>query len=195
MDESFYVQFLAEQASGRKEEAKIAIRRFVESFNGLEERETWTRKFLSTHKPGTVVRHELYAEVIFPVLFAGYGKRDPWSLYWLAETEQNLAKAAHLAERISSSPQQLLLDAHAIAPASDEIGRGLLRSLLHGFEYIAHEWPSGLLYHVDKPRETQYWELLAEIRLARKLDTSGAHTQQLAEFEQIVVADARRKKR
>jgi hypothetical protein len=195
MDESHYSRFLARQASGRKEEARTAIRRFVESFNELEEKETWTRKFLSTLKPGAVVRHELYEAIIFPVLLAGYGERDSWSLYWLAETAHNWQKAMHLAERIGSSPQQLLLDAHAIAPSSDEIGRGLLRSLLRGFEYMAHEWPSGLLYNLDKPWETQYWELLAEIRLARKLDTSGVHAQQIAEFEQIVIADAKRKKR
>ena len=192
MDESLYTQFVAKQASGRKEEAKVAIRRFVESFNSLKEKEDWTRKFLSTQRPGTALRHELYQEVIFPVLIAGYETRDPWSLYWLAETYQNLFSSAYKRFDLPP-PQDLLKEAYALAPSSEEIRRGLLRSLLRGFEYMAHEWPTGLLYAPDSPWQTQYWELRAEIQLARELDTSGAHANEIADFEQIVAADAERK--
>lgn len=195
MDESHYALFLTKQASGRKEEARIAIRRFIGSFDGLKEKEDWTRKFLSTLKPGTAVRHELYEQVIFPVLVAGYGNRDPWSLYWLAETGQNLFKAKHLYERIGSPPlQHLFKEAYALAPSSDEIRTGLLRDLLRGFEYMAHEWPSGLLYDPGTPWQTQYWEVRQEIQLARELDASGAHADEIAKFEQIVAADTKRKK-
>jgi len=196
MDESYYAQFLTRQASGRKEEARTAIRQFVGSFNDLEEKEDWTRKFLSTLKPGTVMRHELYEEVILPVLVAGYANHDPWSLYWLAETSQNLFKARHLFERIGSpAPQERLKKAYALAPSSDEIRRGLLRDLLRGFEYMSHEWPSGLLYNPEMPWQTQYWELLADIRLARGLDATGTHADAIAEFERTVAADAERKRR
>jgi hypothetical protein len=196
MDESYYAQFLSKQLAGLKEEARTAIQRFVESFNDLEEKEDWTRKLLSTHEPSDVVRHELYQEVIFPVLLAGYERRDPWSLYWLAETSKNLFKAKHLYQRIGSPPPQALLkEAYALAPSSVEIREGLLRDLLRGFEYMAHEWPAGLLYYPDQTWQTQYWEVLADIRLARELDTTGAHAQEIAEFEQIVAADATRKRR
>jgi hypothetical protein len=231
MDESHYTQFLASQTAGLKEEARTAIRRFVASFNGLEEKEDWTRKFLSTLKPGAVVRHELYEEVIFPVLVAGYENRNPWSLYWLAQTSQNLFKAKHLYQRIGAPsplellkeayglapsseeissgllrsllphqrtgappPLELLKEAYELAPSSEEIRSGLLRSLLRGFEYMAHEWPAGILYSADKPWQTQYWGVLADIRLARELDTSGAHSHEIAEFEQKVTADAKRTK-
>ena len=194
MDESHYALFLTEQASGRKEEAKTAIRRFIGSFDDLKEKEHWTQKFLSTLKPGTAVRHELYEQVIFPVLVAGYGNRDPWSLYLLAETGENLFKAKHLYERIGSpSLQDLLKEAYALAPSSDEIRTGLLRDLLRGFKYMAHEWPSGLLYGPGRPWQTQYWEVLSDIRLARELDASGAHADEIAKFEQIVAADTKRK--
>jgi hypothetical protein len=193
MDESLYTQFVTEQASGRKQEAKVAIRRFVESFNSHKEKEDWTRKFLSTQKPGAALRHELFEEIILPVLVGGYENRDPWSLYWLAETYQNHSSSTY--RRLDlPAPQDLLKEAYALAPSSEEIRCGLLRSLLRGFEYMAHEWPAGLLYAPDSPWLTQYWEIRAEIQLARELDTSGKHNNEIAEFEQIVAADAERKK-
>jgi hypothetical protein len=59
---------------------------------------------------------------------------------------------------------------------------------------MAHEWPSGLLYSPGRPWQTQYWEVLSDIRLARELDASGAHADEIAKFEQIVAADTKRKK-
>jgi hypothetical protein len=192
MDEFLYAEFIAKLASGRKEEARLAIRRFIESFNNLEEREDWTRRFLSTIKPGTKLRHELYEEVVLPVLMAGYEARDPWSLYWLAQTSKN---ARYFDRRLDlPSSQELLKEAHALDPSSDAIRHDLLRSLLYGFEYMAHEWPTALLYAPDSPWQTQYREILAEIRLARELDTSGKYAGQIAKFEKIVAADAKRKK-
>ena len=192
MDEFLYAAFVAKLASGRKEEAKLAIRRFIESFNNLEEKEDWTRRFLSTTKPGTKLRHELYEEVVLPVLMAGYETRDPWSLYWLAQTSRN---ARYFGRRLDlPSPQELLKEAHALDPSSDAIRRDLLCRLLNGFEYMAHEWPAGLLYDPDSPWQTQYWEILAEIKLARELDSSGKYAGRIAKFEEIVAADAKRKK-
>jgi hypothetical protein len=168
MDVTIYNQFLAEQKAGLRKQAKISISRFIESFADQTEMETWTQQFLSTLRPGEVVRHELYEAVIFPVLFAGFERRDAWSLYWLAETERNLSKAPHLLRSIGSPPsEQLFKEAYALAPSSYEIRRGLLRDLLRRFDFMAHEWPSAILYPPEKPWQSQYWELLADIIGAR----------------------------
>jgi hypothetical protein len=78
---------------GLRKEAKLSICQFVESFTDFAEMEAWTRKFLSTFKGGKRIRHELYERIIFPVLLAGHDRLDPWSIYWLAETAQNLYSA------------------------------------------------------------------------------------------------------
>jgi hypothetical protein len=190
MDEGYFAAFLDKEKLGLKEEARTSIRRFVESFDGLAEKEAWTRKYLRTLRHGNVVRHELYEHVIFPVLAAGYERRDPWSLYWLAETGQNLFKAQHLYQRIGSPPLlDLFKQAFALAPTSSEIRDGLLRDLLRGFEYMAHEWPVGILYDPHQSRQEQYDEVIGDIRLARELDSAGAHVEKIAEFEAMVHAD------
>jgi hypothetical protein len=196
VDETLYEKFLAAQKAGLRNEAKTAICQFVESFAGRAEMQAWTRKFLSTLRPGERIRHELYEGVIFPVLLSGHDRLEAWSIYWLAETTDNLFRAPHLFKRLGSPPmQRLFKEAYALAPASPEFRGGLLRDLLRGFHYMGHEWPSGILYDPKRPWETEYLEILQDIELARTLDETGAHTQEIKEFEQKILADAARRQR
>jgi hypothetical protein len=196
LDETLYAKFLAARKAGLRDEAKVAISQFVESFAGFAEKEAWTRQFLSTLPPGERVRHELYERVIFPVLLAGHDRLDPWSIYWLGETAQNLYRAWPLYKQLGAPPiQRLFKEAYALAPSSAEIRQGLLRDLLRGFDYMAHEWPSGILYAAGEPLETQHREALQDIQLARSIDDNGAHAQKIDDFEQKVLAYAVRWRR
>ena len=120
---------------------------FIRSFNSFEEREQFTRAFLGSHAYGEGIRHELYAEIIFPVLLAGSNRNDAWSLYWLAETIQHLKGARKLYEVIKFKTRtDLLKDAYAVDRDSIEIRKALLKSLWSEFDYASHEWPSGILW-------------------------------------------------
>jgi hypothetical protein len=88
----------------------------------------------------------------------------------------------------------LFKQAYALAPTSDEIRSGLLRDLLRGFEYMAHEWPVGLLYAPHQPWQAQYDEVIGDIQLARELDSTGAHAKEIAEFEAKVHTDSMRRR-
>jgi len=88
-------------AGGRREDAGLMLDAFLRSFKTSEQREQWPRRFLKTHTYGAKVRHEVYAELIFPVLLAGSKRGDAWSLYWLAGTSQNLYRARGLHEQIT----------------------------------------------------------------------------------------------
>jgi hypothetical protein len=184
MNLGLYENYLALLAKGRRKEAGLLLDAFLQSFSAFEEREHWTRSFLKTHTYGKRVRHELYAELIFPVLLAGSQRRDALSLYWLAGTSQNLYRARRLHEQIQFRGEiSLLKEAYAVDPSSSEVREALLRSLLDYFRHAAHEWPAGILWGMDGATLDQCKEIVSEVTFSRELDRECVHTLSIDEFE------------
>jgi hypothetical protein len=187
MNSALYEGYLARLAEGRRKDAGLMLDAFLRSFNSSEEREQWTRTFLKTHTYGARVRHEIYAELIFPVLLAGSKRNDAWSLYWLAGTCQNLYTARGLYEQIKFKDKTgLLKDAYAIDHNSSEVCEALLKGLLDYFCYASHEWPAGILWGNDGATLEQCNEIMFEVTLARELDRECTHALSIDEFESKV---------
>jgi hypothetical protein len=187
MNSALYGNYLARLAEGRRKDAGLMLDAFLRSFNSSEEREQWTRTFLTTHTYGARVRHELYAELIFPVLLAGSTRNDAWSFYWLAGTCQNLYSARGLYALIKFKRKtDLLKDAYAIDRTSTEVCRALLKSLLDDFAYASHEWPASILWSVNGATLNQCTEIMSEVALARELDRECAYALSIDEFESKV---------
>jgi hypothetical protein len=142
---------------------------------------------LKAHTYGARIRHEIYAEIIFPLLFAGSKRNDAWSLYWLAGTCQNLYSAHRLYELIAfKSKTDLLKDAYAIDRASTEVREALLKSLLDDFAYASHEWPAAILWSMNGATLDQFTEIMSEVALARELDCECVYALSIDEFESKV---------
>ena len=187
MNSALYEGYLARLSEGRRKDAGLMLDAFLRSFNSSEEREQWTRTFLKTHTYGAKVRHEVYAELIFPILFAGSKRNDAWSLYWLAGTCQNLYSAHKLYEIINfKGKTDLLKEAYAIDCNSTEVRQELLKSLLDDFAYASHEWPAGILWSVNGATLNQCTEIMSEVALARELDRDCAHALSIDDFESKV---------
>ncbi|WP_338831268.1 hypothetical protein [Bradyrhizobium sp. 27S5] len=187
MNSALYEDYLARLSEGRRKDAGLILVAFLRSFNSSEEREDWTHTFLETHTYGARVRHEIYAELIFPVLLAGNKRNDAWSLYWLAGTCENLYTARGLHEQIKFKNKiDLLKDAYAIERNSSEVCEALLKSLLDYFDYASHEWPAGILWGHDGATLKQCNEIMSEVTLARELDRECAHALSIDEFESKV---------
>ena len=184
MNSALYEDYLARLAEGRRKDAGVMLDAFLRSFNSAEEREQWTRTFLRTRTYGARVRHEIYAELIFPVLLAGSKRNDAWSLYWLAGTCQNLYTARRLHEQIKFKDKiSLLKEAYAIDRNSSEVCEALLKSLLDYFCHASHEWPAGILWGNDGATLDQCNEIMSEVTLARELDRECAYALPIGEFE------------
>ena len=184
MDLHLYEEYARLLAAGCRKEAAVVLRAFIQAFNSFSEREQWTGAFLRTHAFGAKIRHELYAEVIFPVLLAGSKRKDAWSLYWLAGTSQNLYGARQLHEQVGfKDATQLLKDAFAVDPNSISVRLALLDSLLSRFAHAAHEWPRGILWGMDGATLEQCNELMREVSLARELDGDRSRATLIDEFE------------
>jgi hypothetical protein len=187
MNSALYEGYLARLAEGRRKDAGVMLDAFLRSFNSSEEREQWTRTFLKTHTYGERVRHEVYAELIFPVLLAGSIRNDVWSLYWLAGTCQNLHSAHGLHAQIKfKGKTDLLRDAYAIDRTSIEVCDALLKSLLDDFAYASHEWPAGILWSMNGATLSQCTEIMSKVALARELDCECAYALTIDEFERKV---------
>ncbi len=91
MDEALYKQFVELSASGRKVQASERVRRFIASFESFQEKQAWARAFLQRGEFGHKIRHEIYREIIFPVLEHGFHRGDFECAWWLARTSRNLA--------------------------------------------------------------------------------------------------------
>ena len=178
-DRTLFDRFLAMRAVGRKKDAAIAVKAFVASFVDDDDRARWTRAFLETHRYGEHVRHEVYAEVIFPVLVAGYERNDAWSLYWLAGTTQNLTDL-HLARIGHEGDIKLLHRALEIDPGYAQARHELLRAYVAWFSYASHEWPSAILVGFDGASLDDCDLYLAWVARARSL---GPDSKQAAFFD------------
>jgi len=184
MNSALYEGYLALLAEGRRKEAGLMLRAFLRSFTTSKERDEWTCNFLSTHAYGARVRHEIYAELIFPVLLAGSKRNDLWSLYWLAGTSQNLYTARGLHEQIEFKGEVgLLKEAYGIDRNSTEVREALLKCLLGYFRHASHEWPAGILWGMNGATLAQCNEIMAEVTLARELDREFAYSLLVDEFE------------
>jgi hypothetical protein len=192
--DALYAQFLREENAGLKHAAKATLRTFLDTFVTDEDRRIWTQAHLPDlplNRHGRI-RHEIYEEVIFPVLATGHEAGDPLSTCWLAKTFQNLCTADHLYARIDYMPQdQMLKAAYARAPDNRHVREALLESLLADFAFLDHEWPTGILLP-QRSGEQDWAALDRDIALARSLDDHGTHRERLDQFARRVAQDRAR---
>ena len=186
-DEALYEDYLHWQSLGVKAKATAALRAFLDSFPDLAAKAAWTDANLEKLRINrhARIRHELFEEVIFPVLLSRFKTGDPEAMYQLARYAQNLGSAEHLDKQMGiASTRDLLQRAHEAAPHDDRYRKALLQDLMGAFNYLDHEWPVGIL--VDF-RDAGAWDTLSEmISEARRLDTEGDRTARLNEFEDRV---------
>ncbi len=184
MDEALYKQFVQLWATGNKVQARERVRRFIDSFESFEQKQAWAREFLKRGESGHKIRHEIYSELIFPVLEHGFHEGDFECTLWLARTSENLYLNRELHARVGFLGEHALLKrGFEMRPQDAQVRRLLLSNLLDGFDYAQHEWPSGILYGSNGAAPEECDELAGDVVLARELDEQGEYAAFLDEFE------------
>ncbi len=186
---TYFEKFESAKNLGVKSEAKTNIDLFVKSFEGTEEEFKWIKQYLESRKYGHKVRHELYEHIIFPYLLKNYEERNPWSMYWLAETIQNLYGTEKLHKQIGLRTDfGLLKECFELDSENDAVRIALLSRMADQFIYAVHEWPTGVLYAPDeKPQD-----LLEELEFARSIDKEKNYHLLFDEVIKIVHQDMQR---
>ena len=161
---------------------------FICSFADLDDKYKWSKEFLENTEYGHKIRHELYENIIFPVLRNGYDNNDPWSLYWLAKTIRNVYGSERMMSLIDNKSDFALMKEYYKLTKSDEICLELLSRTMSSIGYTMHEWPIGIVMgHLESLDE-----LLNKIEYARTLDLGNKYTESLRETEKIVYSEKKR---
>jgi hypothetical protein len=183
MKADLYEQFVSLKNLGKKAEAKVAIDTFIASFESWEEKQVWVYSFLNSGGNGCRIRHEIYENLVYPVLLDGYLKGSVASIVWLARTASNLytIKSPHALLK-HKTDFALFKEAYELEP-SEEIGAQLLNALLDWFHFSQHEWPAGILYGMDGANMEQCEEILQEVEFARSLDIQRRYDGYFSGFE------------
>lgn len=187
MNQALFEQYEVAKEHGNKRLAAGLITSFIETFATGDEREEWTRWYFSNRPTGHAIRHELFEQVIFPVLLAGYRRSDPWCIEMLERCDQNLYRAEHLWAQIGhQTGMQLAERLLALTPDDRQTQARVLAHLIEWFRYSEHEWPAGILYGNDGATALQCDEILLDVRRASTLDEACVYSVFLNQFESKV---------
>jgi len=183
-----YHDFLSYQSQGLKEKATETITKFINSFENDEEKELWVLEYLPKFEPniyGTLrLRHELFEEIVFPVLLAGYNNKNVELMLWLAKLCQNLYQNEKIWEKINFKPEAVIIEeCYNLDPDNEVIREKLLGLKIYQIDYHIHEWPAGILYGHNGATIDECNILLDEIPLIRKLDTNKEHQEFIQDYE------------
>lgn len=170
---------------GLKREATVALRAFIDSITNDRDREKWVLEYLRSLAvtENLVVRHEIFEELVFPVLCKGYKDQDVESTIWLGRLSQNLYRCQILHEQVGSKAQfAFYKEALSLDPSKYEVRRLLLGCYIDFFRYSIHEWPAGVLYGMNGASISECAEIRNDLVHAMALDEDGTYMEFLDEY-------------
>lgn len=183
MEVHHYEEYKAQLARGMRSAASAALAQFIASFASLESKGEWVRWYFANERWEHRIRHEIYEQLIFPVLLDGYQRGDLWCLRWLIRTVSNIYTGKQLWEQIDRKTELALREELvARAPEDARARRELVDCFITMFRHNAHEWPWGILYGMDGASVSECAELLAAAERALELDVERRHHAFIEEF-------------
>jgi len=170
---------------GLKKQASGSVRAFISSLESEEEVYAWVWEYLPRLDKNrhSRIRHELFQEVIFPVLKAGYEKGDFKCTLWLGKLSQNLYQSQKLHEELNWETELGFYNkAYDIAPDNDEVRLLLLNSIVSWLQYTEHEWPSGILYGNNGATPEQCNEIAVEVQRVLSMDKEHKYSEFIKQY-------------
>jgi len=173
MDIENFETYKAYNEKGLKKPATASLHKFIASFLGDSERQDWVWSYLATLEKNNHcrIRHEIFTELVYPVLKQGYLNQDFDATFWLGQLTQNIYQNKALHEELDFITEyQLYLKCYQLKPNSVEVISVLLKVMVQQLEYALHEYPSAILWDNNSANLAQCEELAKELAFARKLD-------------------------
>lgn len=184
MKQALFEKYETAKEQGNKRLATSLISEFIDTFTTHEEREEWTRWYMNNRAAEHAVRHEVFEQVIFPVLLARYQRSEPWCIEMLERCTQNLYKAEHLWSQVGHQTEMQLAEHRLeLTPNDLKAKERVLEHLISWFSYSEHEWPAAILYGSDGATATECQEILHSLHKARMLDSGQVHSHFLDQYE------------
>lgn len=185
MNIEHYQAFKEFEEKGLKKQASKSVRSFISSFESEREVEDWVWKYLPMLETNrhSRIRHEIFHELVFPVLKSGYEKNDFYSTLWLGKLAQNIYQAQQIHKELGWVTELGLYNkSHELDPSNDEARLLLLKAIVAWLEYSEHEWPSGILYGNNGASIEQCDEISTEIQRVLKLDKEHRYSEFIKQY-------------
>jgi hypothetical protein len=131
MDIELFNNFAASIKHKDRIAAKKYIDKFIKSFTSYEEKETFTKAYLSEleNKEYRHIRHELFVNIVFPVLINDYNNKNIQSMIWIIKfihefyNHNSLCKQNdfYIGYEIRHKRKMMLEECYEIAPDNEEV--------------------------------------------------------------------------
>lgn len=185
MNIEHYEAFLKHEEKGLKKQASESIRAFISSFENIEDTENWVWENLPKLKKNnhSRIRHEIFNDLVYPILKRGYENDDFASTLWLGKLAQNIYQAQKIHKELNwVSAIALYQKSHALDPTNDEARLCLLKATIDRLAYSEHEWPSCILYGNDCATLEECDDINAAVQQARQLDKEQNYREFIKQF-------------
>ncbi len=168
-----YLKFKELEEKGIKKESSKYIREFISSFEGHNEIEAWVWEYLPNinFNRNSRIRHEIFHELVFPVLKLGYERADFKSTLWLGKLIQNIYQSKEIHQELGYvSELEIFEKCFKLEPENNEARLLFVECIISWLRYSEHEWPSGILYGNNGATLEECKELSAAVQQVLELD-------------------------
>jgi hypothetical protein len=189
VDSALYDEFLRLWSLKRKDDARAALRRFVDGFADDAERRQWAQGLLANTADDERPHFLVFKELVFPVLLDGYRRNDPWAYRQLARARRHLYSADELHRQVDYATElRLLRRALELEPNDAWTKVQYREKCLDWLGFAIHEWPRGILNGMNFADLSGCEEVLDAVRETRAMTDAPADLAFLAEVEAKVHA-------
>jgi len=184
MNIEFFNKYLASIKSKDRIMAKKYIDKFIKSFTSYEEKEAFTKDYLSElgKKEYRHIRHELFVKIIFPVLLNGYNNRNIQCMIWIIEFIHTFRQHEDLWKQIGKKNEKTMLyECYEIAPNNDKVNKMYMEMKLKCINGFIHAMNS----KKDDMSHYGSWILL-DIKEFKDIDRNSIYNNALENCENEV---------
>ncbi len=186
MEEKFYDEFEKYKNLGLKKKAKKTLDQFISSFLSFDEKKKWAESVISRFiKEDCKIRHELFEQIIFPVLYEGYKEKEFEATFRLSQLTQNMYQSKKAQELLGDiTAEQLLIQCSKIDPSNEVVRKKRLHLGLNWLDFSVHEWPSGILYGMNGATLAQCEEIEYSLAELIELDKANEYEEEFASYRE-----------
>lgn len=188
MDNKHFSEFEKFSGLGLKKDATKSLRLFIQSLASDEEKTEWVWAYLDKlpQERHSRIRHELFAEVVYPVLKAGFENKNYDATLWLGLLNQNILRNKAILKEINYSGYHFYKCCLKIDPSREQAKIFMLQELIQWFSYIFHEWPSGVLYGPHGATLEECSDIRKELDFSLTLRPSEVQEDEIKEYRAML---------
>jgi hypothetical protein len=184
MEINFFNEYLASIKTKNRIVAKKYLNKFIKSFKNYAEKEQWTKIYLAEQeqKEYKHIRHELFVEIISPVLLKGYNDRDIQSMIWIIKFNHIFRQHTDLWKKIDQrNSESIIIECYKIDPDNEEIIKLYTEKVLNSVNNYIY-WINDYKKNIDSRSRA----LLEDLQFLKQLDRGKKYSELINRSEERI---------